>query len=151
THSGLARFSALAGPGQLARSQPRYYLPGKNIFRLFQERNGDLWISEQHAPGRHLTILNPQTRQVSRFPSASGEPDLANDRIQAYSQDRSRAVWFGLERGGLWRRSAAGFRHYGSDEGAPESINWIHTDSKNRIWVASNIGGVSRIDDPESD
>lgn len=152
THSGLARFSDLVDPAALARAQPRYYLPGENIFRLFQERNGGLWISDQHAPGNQLTIRNARTGGVNRFARTGGAPDLANDRIQAYAQDRSGAVWLGLERGGLWRRSAAGFRHYDSDEGARgESINWIYADRADRIWVASSIGGVSRINEPESE
>jgi signal transduction histidine kinase/ligand-binding sensor domain-containing protein len=151
THRGLARFSHITNAATLARARPQYYLPDENIFRLFQDRRRDLWISSQHKPENVLTIWNWQRGAFDRFPSSSGAPDLDNDRIQAYTEDRAGDVWLGLERGGLWRRSAAGFRHYSSAEGAPGgSINWLHTDHAGRIWVGSSIAGVNRIDQPES-
>jgi len=150
THNGLARFSGLTDPAALARARPRYYLPGENIFRLFGDRNGGLWISNQYDLGNRLTILHSQTGALDRIPPSTGGPDLANDRIQAYSEDRAGSVWMGFGRGGLWRRSAAGFRHYGSARGAPgASINWLHTDNLGRMWAGSDNSGVIRIDQPE--
>jgi ligand-binding sensor domain-containing protein len=151
TGGGLARFTGIKDPAELARAQPQCYRPDENIFRLFQDRIGDLWISNQHYPENVLTIWNRRTRAFDRFPNSKGGPDLVNDRIQAYSEDRSGAVWMGLEQGGLWRRSRTGFQHYGAAEGAPgRSINGLYPDSKGRIWVGSSIAGVSRIDEPES-
>jgi ligand-binding sensor domain-containing protein/two-component sensor histidine kinase len=152
THSGLARFSALADPAALARAKPRYDLPGENIFRLFQDRTSGLWISYQHSPENRLVIRNPQTGTFDRFPYSSGGPDLATDRVQAFSQDHAGDVWMGLERGALWRRSAAGFRHYGTADGAPGgSINWLQTDGAGHIWVGSSTAGVSRMSQPDSE
>ena len=151
TNRGLARFSPITNPATLAHARPKYLLPDENIFRLFQDRRHDLWISSQHKRENVLTIWNWQRGGFDRFPAAGGAPDLDNDRIQAYAEDRAGNVWLGLERGGLWRRSAAGFRHYSSAEGAPGgSINWIFTDHTGRIWAGSSIAGVSRIDQPES-
>jgi signal transduction histidine kinase/ligand-binding sensor domain-containing protein len=151
TRSGLARFTGIEDPAELASARPQYYRPDENIFRLFQDRRGDLWISNQHYPENVLTIRNRRTGAFDRFPSSNGGPDLGNDRIQAYSEDRAGAVWMGLEHGGLWRRSTTGFQHFGFAEGAPgKSINWLYSDSAGRIWIGSSIAGASRIDKPES-
>jgi ligand-binding sensor domain-containing protein/signal transduction histidine kinase len=151
TRSGLARFTGIKEPAELARAHPHFYRPDENIFRLFQDRRGDLWISDQHYTDNVLTIRNRQTGGFDRFPPSGGGPDLANDRVQAFSEDRDGAVWMGLEHGGLWRRSVTGFQHFSFTEGAPgRSINWLYTDRAGRIWVGSSANGVSRIDKPES-
>jgi ligand-binding sensor domain-containing protein/two-component sensor histidine kinase len=151
TGTGLANFIGIADPAQLARVRPRRYLLGQNIFRLFEDSRGDLWVSNQHYPGNVLAIRNGRTDRFDRFPVSSGGPDLANDRIQAFSEDRSGAVWMGLEHSGLWRRSAVGFEHISSSGGlAGKSINWLYTDRLGRVWVGSRAAGVSRIDQPES-
>src|SRR5579872_2734485 len=151
THGGLARFTLITNPATLARARPQYYLRDENIFRLFQDRRRDLWISTQHKLQNVLTIWNWQRGRFDRFPAAGGAPDLENDRIQAYSEDRAGDVWLGLEHGGLWRRSSTGFHHYSFAGGAPGgSINWSYTYHVGRIWVGSSIAGVSRIDHPEN-
>lgn len=152
TFRGVARFRAITDAAELASARPQYYFPTENIFRLFQDRSGNVWISDQHHPANKLTVWNPQTGAFDRFPASSGAPDLANDRVQAYCQDRAGNLWMGLERGGLWRRSRTTFRRFTSAEGAPAgSINWLHADAAGRIWAASSIAGVSRISDPESE
>lgn len=151
TRRGLARFTGIRSPAELASARPRFYCPDENIFRLFQDRLGDIWISDQHYPANVLTIWNRRTGVFDRYPISSGGPDLVNDRIQAYSEDRIGDVWMGLEHGGLWRRSITGFQHFGLAEGAPgRSINWLYAGSAGRIWVGSSTAGLSRIDKPES-
>jgi ligand-binding sensor domain-containing protein/signal transduction histidine kinase len=151
SRGGLARFRGIKDPAELARAQPRYYRPGENIFRLFNDHRGDLWISNQHYPENMLTVWNRRTGAFDRFPFAKGGPDLINDRIQAYAEDHSGAVWMGLEHGGIWRRSKTGFQHFGLAEGAPgRSINALYTDKAGQVWVGSSVAGVSVIDRPES-
>jgi two-component sensor histidine kinase len=151
TRFGLARFTGVNDPADVARVRPQYYRSDKNIFRLFKDRRGDVWISDQHYPENVLTIWNRRTQSFSLFHTSTGGPDLANDRIQAYCEDRTGAVWLGLEHGTLWRRTSVGFQRVnfpGSAAGNP--VNWLYTDTIGRIWVGSGTNGVSRIDSPES-
>ena len=151
TRTGLAEFASIKSPAQLATVKPRFYLPDKNIFRLFQDRHGDLWVSNQHYPGNVLVIRNSRTGTFDHFPAPGGGPVLTNDRIQAFSEDSSGDVWMGLEHNGLWRRSRAGFQHFNpGNNPAGNSVNWLYTDHRGRIWVGSRAAGVSRIDQPES-
>ena len=150
THKGLARFTDIKDPAELARARPRFYRTDENIFRLFEDRSGNVWVSNQHFPNNMLTVWNGRTSAFDRFPASSGGPGLANDRIQAYLEDRAGALWMGLEHGGLWRRSGNLFQQYGMAEGAPgRSINWLYNDSLGRVWIGSSVGGVSRVDEPE--
>ena len=152
TRLGLARFSGIKNPAELAHVRPRIYRRDENIFRLFQDRRGDLWISDQHYPENVLTVRNHRTGAFDRFPKSNGGPDLINDRIQAYSEDRAGDVWMGLEHGGLWRRSAAGFHHFSVTETfLGRSINSLFTDREGRLWVGSSTAGVDRVDNPETE
>jgi ligand-binding sensor domain-containing protein/signal transduction histidine kinase len=151
SRGGVARFTGIKDPAELARRQPVYYRPLENILRLFNDGRGDLWISNQHYPENVLTVWNHSTGAFDSFPESKGGPNLVNDRIQAYAEDRGGALWVGLEHGGLWRRSKTGFQHFGSAEGAPgRSINSLYTDGEGRLWVGSSVAGVGVVDRPTS-
>jgi signal transduction histidine kinase len=92
---------------------------------------------------------NCQNQRIERFPDSTGGPRLINDRVQAYSEDRSGQVWMGLEHGGLWRTCPPGFCRYDLPKEMLESaINWLHTDKAGRIWIGSSDAGAARIDEP---
>jgi signal transduction histidine kinase/streptogramin lyase len=151
TRRGLAQFTGINDPAKLARTRPRYCGRDENIFRLFQDRRGDLWISDQHYPENVLTILNHRTGAFDRLPTSKGGPDLVNDRIQAYSEDPAGDVWMGLEHGGLWRWSTMGFHHFSFTERLLGSaVNWLFTDRVGRLWVGSSTSGLGRLDKPDS-
>ena len=70
THRGLARFSGIREISELSRASPRYELAGENIFRLFRDRQRNIWISLQHGPHTVLMRWNCQSRRIERFPDS---------------------------------------------------------------------------------
>jgi ligand-binding sensor domain-containing protein/two-component sensor histidine kinase len=148
THLGLARFSRIREASELSRASPRYELAGDNLFRLFRDRQGNVWISPQHGPDRVLMRWNCRRQVVEWFQVSAGNPSLANDRVQAYTEDRAGQVWMGLEHGGLWHACPIGFCRYDLPKEMLEStINWLHTDTAGRIWIAAGAAGAARIDE----
>src|SRR5207237_401713 len=141
----------IRGVSDLSRAIPRYELGVENIFRLFPDRLGNIWISPNHRLENVLLRWNPRIRRFEEFPASAGGPSLVNDRVQAFADDRSGHVGMGVERGGLWRVCAREFRRYGSPKEAMGSINWLHADRAGRIWFGSSIAGAGRIDQPEFD
>ena len=77
TRRGLLRFTGVKDAAELGRTRPLPSRRDENIFRLFEDRSGRLWISDQHYPENVLTIWNRQTGTFDRFPASSGGPDLA--------------------------------------------------------------------------
>jgi ligand-binding sensor domain-containing protein len=70
THLGLARFSGIRQVSELSRSRPRYELAGENLFRLFRDRRGHVWISPQHGPDSSLMRWNCRNQKIEQFPNS---------------------------------------------------------------------------------
>ncbi len=72
TFDGLLRFPSTTRPDQLAGKRPaalyttRDGLAGNNIFRLFEDSRGDIWISSLGPQETGLTRLGPCHRHLSR-------------------------------------------------------------------------------------
>ena len=73
----------------------------------------------------------------------------------AFAEDKAGSLWFGFGaggQGGLSRLRNGSFTSWGVNDGLPSgSITNLYTDSKGRLWIASHIGGLSRIDDPAAE
>jgi len=152
TGQGLVRYPAVPFAG-LAAAAPTLFtvrdgLGGNSITRLFEDSRGDLWISA-FGP-RPLTRRERATGAFRSYGPAeglSGEPS-------AFAEDRSGAVWIGLDKGGVVRVRADRdhrFEAFGTAAGLPPGeVHDLFVDHAGRLWVAVEDGGVGRLDAPDA-
>ena len=149
---GLYRFSGIRRVEDLARCRPRAVytrrsgLSGDDVFRLYEDARGNIWIGTMSPSARCLTRWDRRTGTFSRFGPEDGLPVAAPT---AFSEDRNGDLWIGFYTGGVARYRAGRFEYFSTARGCPVGlIRCLHRDPAGRLWVATSDGGVARIDHP---
>lgn len=143
TGRGVLRLPAMPVEG-LARAAPvRAYtvedgVPYDNIFRIYEDSRGDLWISAynlarwERATGRIGQVAGATTGMI----------------VASFAEDASGQIWMGGYHGGLFRRRGDGIDRWFQGEGVPPGgIYALHCDARGGIWIGSTDGGAGWIDD----
>lgn len=157
TASGLFRFPPVARPGDLRQAVPDLHLhagapadralPGDDVFRVYEDAAGDLWLSLFAEPP--LVRLPRGERRPVPVP---GVGDRRRGSPSAFAEDAEGNLWVGFYKGGLARRRAGRWTFYGQAEGAPPTlVSDLHRDRAGRLWVATQSAGIARVDAPGSD
>lgn len=77
---------------------------------------------------------------LQRFSAAAG-----------FCEDAAGQVWIGFREDGLARYAAGRFTIFGVADGVPKgSIISIYRDASGRLWAATSLNGLVRVDDPAS-
>jgi signal transduction histidine kinase/ligand-binding sensor domain-containing protein len=149
---GLIRYPPLARLEQLTNARPqaiytgRDGLPEGDLFRIFEDSHGDVWISNL-AFADCLTRWERRTATFRRFTEQDGLPQ--RNAPTAFAEDASGNLWIGFYKGDLARYAAGRMKRFSSADGVPPGfIRAIYPDRAGRIWAATGEGGVVRIDDP---
>ncbi len=155
TGQGLLRYPAGTRFEDLGSVLPtviaaRDGLGGNSIERIFEDSRGDLWIATNGA--RPLTQRVRATGELRSFGSEEGL--AAGSLPWALAEDRGGQVWVGLARGGVLRlvrdAPAPGNRRlerFGPERGLPDApVTDLHVDARGRLWIATEGGGVGRLD-----
>ena len=157
TGVGIARFSGVTDLELLGHVSPRFlHVPvlsrsGGNIFRLFRDSRGNLWMSSVDTEA--LTGLYRWDRSSRSFTECSLAQGLRwfseDGPAAAFAEDRSGSLWVGFLSGGLVRLQNGRFHSFSPAEGAPDSgVRALHVDRAGRLWVGSGQKGVFRVDNP---
>jgi len=162
TGEGLLQFPA--GPvATLATAKParrysaRTGLPSSDIFRLFEDSSGGIWLSTFAETGNGLARVDPQSGTARLFGERDGLP--ANLPLaHAFAQDGSGGIWIGCEFGLLLRYRDGRFEAVRIHEEQPrhaampvnEQLRSLLVDRRGRLWIGSALSGLGRIDDPAS-
>jgi len=156
TGHGLARYSRVPRLEELARRLPsRIYtrrdgLPADEIFRVFEDSRGDVWVAvlDASVPGSdRLTRWDRRSDRFVSYPAA-----FRDTAATAFAEDAAGNVWVGFYLGGLARYRAGGVDLYPPGESVPRGfIRQILSDSSGRLWAATTQEGVLRVDHPESE
>jgi ligand-binding sensor domain-containing protein/signal transduction histidine kinase/DNA-binding response OmpR family regulator len=115
-------------------------LPDNCIFCLFQDKNHTVWIGTSSG----LCFLNKQTGRIERVENEL----LKNTFVYHISQDAGGNLWMGSRaRGLIFFNSEQNVARNWTAQKGPHSLsdNFVTTtlvDSKNRIWVGTNNGGL---------
>jgi ligand-binding sensor domain-containing protein/signal transduction histidine kinase len=147
TGSGLFRYPAADSCEALARLDPKAVygvgngLSGEDIFRIFEDSRGDVWVATFGDPG------------VFRWRRSHGafEPlaEIGLRTPTAFAEDRDGGVWMGFYSGGLVRFHGGTWRGFDAQHGVPDGfVEDLLVDGVGRLWVATDPGGVVRVDDP---
>jgi ligand-binding sensor domain-containing protein/signal transduction histidine kinase len=155
TAQGLFRFSNLKSTGDLAIVQPtasytvKDGLPADDIFRLFEDLHGDIWISTIYPEKSGMARWERATGKIHAFSDLDGVPP---DAPTLFSEDRQGDLWIGFYKGGIARYRNGRFQFFAVADGlGPGSISGIYPDDSGRIWIATAVSGLYRVNNPQSD
>jgi ligand-binding sensor domain-containing protein/signal transduction histidine kinase len=153
TGNGLLRYPKVERLEDLAQIKPRAIyttkdgLGGNDIFRLYEDSRGDLWIGAWGGPD--LTRWERSTRRFRAFTASEG---WKGGEPTAFREDRAGDIWVGRWAGGLARYRRGRFTLFGKADGFPEgTVTSIFLDHAGRLWAGTTRGGLVRIDDPSAE
>lgn len=157
TRYGLYRFPRVMMVEQLAHTLPKAAydkqggkLPGNDIFRLFEDSRGDVWISIASRVHNAVARWERVTESFHMYSEADGLPPFSPP--SAYSEDAAGNLWLGFYDGGLARYRDGSFRLFTQSDGIPAGlIRALYLDHAGRLWVATDSSGVIRLDDPQAE
>jgi ligand-binding sensor domain-containing protein/signal transduction histidine kinase len=152
TGEGLLRFPQLNRLDQLARVGPKSVytsrdgLAGDEVFRLFEDSRGDIWIGTI-APERYgLSRWEQSTGSFYHYSQAELAP-LKDRAVYALGEDSSGGVWIGFG-DGVARYADGRFRVFTPADGWPGAREF-YFDRTGRLWFAAP-SGLGRVDSPAS-
>lgn len=156
TSGGLCRFPRVTKLEQLAHTRPkacysseRGDLPGDDIFRLFEDSRGDIWISIAGHLRNSVVRWDRATESFHVYAEAEGLPPFATPT--AYCEDTAGNLWLGFYDGGMARYHNGSFQMFVEADGVPGGlIRSLFSDHAGHLWVASDSGGVALLNDPQA-
>ncbi|PWT92886.1 MAG: hypothetical protein C5B55_05475 [Blastocatellia bacterium] len=156
TGSGLYRFPKVDRIEELAHVRTKFVSTvgddsnRTEIFRLYEDARGDVWIA---TTGVHFGLLRWEraTNTVHDHTAETGVPPKTD--FTAFIEDRTGNLWIGTsETGGLLRYRDGRFSRFTTADGVPPGwVISLYLDRSGRLWIASQLGGLNRIDDPAAD
>ena len=137
TGAGALRYSRCTLE-ELAHARPKNIyttrdgLSGNDVFRLFEDSRGDIWISSVGRPGAGVAKWVRSTETIHPYSTADG---ISDSTPSAFCEDRAGNLWIGFYDGGLSRFAAGRFTSFTEADGLPAGfIRGLFTDSKGRLW-----------------
>jgi signal transduction histidine kinase/ligand-binding sensor domain-containing protein len=145
---GVYRYRAADRPEDALRTRPEAIFTGLEIFRVFEDSRGDVWLSRTGPSGLLLW-----ERATGRVVDRTAETGVVAE-YAAFCETRDGALWIGMGNGddGLLRYVDGRFERLTTADGVP--AGWIrdfYLDDAGRLWIASSLGGLARVDDPAAD
>lgn len=154
--NGLQRYPRVGRLDDLATTKPlKTYttlegLYSNDVFRLFEDSRGDVWICNIGDIVNTLVRWERSTESFHGYTTEDGIPP--RNGATAFGEDHAGNIWIGFYSGGLVRFHSGKFESFTAENGLPPGyIHNIFTDSKGRVWVATSSGGMLRIDNPTSE
>jgi ligand-binding sensor domain-containing protein/two-component sensor histidine kinase len=156
TNAGVYRFAKVERLPDLLRHPPRATytartgLPSDSTFKVYEDRQGDVWIAT--SPGQ-LAQWQRSTGAWRAYTEADGLPPIrgTGSLATAFAEDRGGSLWVGFYDGGLARLHDGRFERFGPADGVPVGlITALHLDSAGRLWIGTNQAGLSLLDPPEA-
>ena len=157
TGQGLVRYPKVDQLSQLATTRPkaiyttREGLVSNDIFRLYQDSRGDIWIATFTEAQCGLTRWERATETFHHYPETQ-RPPLRRAIPSAFSEDRAGNLWIGFVDSDVLARFSDGrFTFITSELGLPAGpIYGLYLDRSGRLWIATT-GGLARLDDPSAE
>jgi signal transduction histidine kinase/ligand-binding sensor domain-containing protein len=154
SQAGLYRFPRADHFAQLQKVRPLALYPARDplhapqVFRLFEDSRGNIWMSTVSAATGGLFRWEPHDGRVRDLADTPGLPSLKDEPPRCFAEDAAGNIWIGFH--GVVARYAHGvFTLFTASDGLPAgAITNIHVDRLGRLWLASAQGGLVRVDEP---
>jgi len=152
TAQGLYRFPQMKSIDQFSHARPKNIyttrdgLPGDSLFRLYEDKRGDIWIGSINPNQGALGRWERSTGKFRVYSTADGVPQFMAPT--AFREDLNGKLWIGFYNGTLARYDDGHFTSFGVTDGLPEGIlRDLFVDHAGSLWVATSRGGAVRVDD----
>jgi signal transduction histidine kinase/ligand-binding sensor domain-containing protein len=153
--AGIWHFAGVDRPASLRRAATAFWKAPADlgeIYRLFADSHGQLWVSalgaEDRGAGTSRTLLARWDPGTGRFRHVPEIERLARGAPSAFAEDPAGNLWIGFSGGGLARlRGGTADLFLTGDGVAQGAVNDLLVDSRGRLWVASSFGGALRLED----
>ncbi|HJZ79768.1 MAG TPA: two-component regulator propeller domain-containing protein [Pyrinomonadaceae bacterium] len=151
TGEGLYRFPPAENFTQLKSMRPLNVYTTKDglaelqVFHLFEDSRGDVWISTI-GPPNGLARWEHATGRIQDLTTAPNLPSAKDDLAGGLGEDALGNIWVGFG-GGVARYHSGSFTFFSAKDGLPPGgIGQAFLDHANRLWLASSRGGLIRVD-----
>lgn len=153
---GVVRFPAVKKIEELAFTQPvKVYdsqsgLPGNQVYRLFEDREGNIWVSNFSPPSSGISKIEPMTGKTETFLTDS-QNQRKNLSAYSFAEDSSGNLWLGLNNGGLAQYKNGKIEILENVENLPKTnIYDILADKNGNFWLATGTGAYL-VENPASE
>jgi ligand-binding sensor domain-containing protein/signal transduction histidine kinase len=158
TPMGLYRFPPVRRLADLARVSPDAHyarlssLPSDDLFPLFEDARGDIWLIAQLSDHVRLVRWRRATNDFQTYGASEGlagitsRPAVARPAIV---ETPAGQLFFGFRDAGLFAYRDGRFEAI-LDKGESFAVGSLHIDRLGRIWIAGVDGAVRRIDNPST-
>jgi signal transduction histidine kinase len=150
TRSGLYRFPKVDRIEQLSRARPKAVYTTRDglshnfISYMFEDARGDIWMGTGG-----LAWLTRWERATNTFHGYSDAQGMSlPSRPQSFCEDGGKNLWIGFsDRVARYRDGQ--FRFWTAADGYLKGgVRSLYLDRELRLWVATGLNGLIRIDDP---
>jgi len=142
TMKGLCKVDIQSGKLTLLNRIPSDRLSSRLLTRLFEDRDGFLWIGTTEMG---VNRLNPRTHKIDHFFEVGYDnTSLLGNNVESIFQDSKGNLWIGTDKG-LNRFNAAGknFIRYASfGKLNPGPIKAIEEDRAGNLWISTTNGMI---------
>ncbi len=151
TGEGLYRYPAAPRLTSLRLTRPlAVYTPAdglatSQVFRLFGDSQGNVWVSTISSTTTGFARWDARDGHVIDLAASPGLTSLPDRLARAFGEDRSGNVWMAFS-GGLARYGQGRFMLFASRDGVPGLVTDIFVDRSDRLWLASAQAGLVRVD-----
>ena len=151
---GLSRMD-FSNPGHFENYKHDPYfsdsLSGDEVWSLFKDRSGILWIGTSH---NGINKLAANTGQFSLYRNIPGNPDsLVANAVGSFAEDSSGNIWVATWGNGLdfFDIRTGKFTHYRNNPEDPQTISAdllmaVHVDFRGNVWAGTLGTGLNRLD-----
>ena len=147
---GLRRYPKVNKFSDLANTPPKKIyttadgLAGNEIFALFEDSRGDIWISG----GKNFFLRwERATGKFYHYTTDDGLP-LGSGAV-SFGEDAAGNVWVGFFFGQLLRYKDGKFRAFTAEDGIPNgAISKMLSDKNGHFWLSTLSRGLFRVDNP---
>jgi ligand-binding sensor domain-containing protein/signal transduction histidine kinase len=157
TGLGVLRYAATDRFFDLRTARPRAVytmrdgLAGFQVYRLFEDSRGDIWIATTSEHTNGLARWDARSERIVDLGQAPNLPSPSEQIAMSFGEDKTGTVWIGFSNG-LARYAYGAFAFFAAKDGLPPgAILDIHEDRAGGLWLASDRGGLMRVDYRETD
>jgi signal transduction histidine kinase/ligand-binding sensor domain-containing protein len=149
TLTKLYRFAASNLRQPIAIYDSEHGLKADEAFQIYEDSHGDIWLSQRSVKASDCGLyrLKRGESEFYRFGSAENFPQERS--ASSFEEDRAGNLWFGFYEGGLVRFANNRFEQF-MEVSRDAVITDLHIDGGGRLWLATSLSGVKRLDDPTS-